>query len=205
MVLTRNASARLCGIALLAAVSVAAGRDNGTLGIEIYPGAEGRPAVARAVEAYYRSGLSASQSLRAAVFETPADFAKVSEFYSRQMDDGKWGWRTKRRVLRQHTETLSFMRAQLLQARSQESGLAQTFKPLFGDLSMSQDEFRRRLARLHEAHKDVTIHVAEGTRTIRAERGTPQIRVTVERPYVDLDTMTIVDNTRFILVEVADR
>jgi hypothetical protein len=51
-----------------------------------FPGAESKPEVARAVEAYYKPGIARTQSITASVFETPAAFQKVSDFYRPRMD-----------------------------------------------------------------------------------------------------------------------
>jgi hypothetical protein len=56
------------------------------LGLPVFPGAESKPEVARAVEAYYKPGIARTQSITASVFETPAAFQKVSDFYRPRMD-----------------------------------------------------------------------------------------------------------------------
>jgi hypothetical protein len=169
-----------------------------------FPGASAQPATARAVEAYYRPGVAAAQSLTAGVFETPAAFQAVSEFYAPQMDPGEWGWRQKTRTLLQQVETLKFMRAQLLAGQGKAAkGLPETFRPLFGDPGLAAQEFAARLDRLVKESPQATIQVAEGTRTLADGLSGSQLRVTVERPYIDVEEVKLVDRTRLVLVRVS--
>jgi len=171
------------------------------LGKYAFPGSSPRPASARAVEAYYQPGIDATQSLAAGVFETPAAFKTVSAFYGPQMDAGRWGWREKTQVLLQQVETLKFMRAQVL-ARPESAAprLPEVLRAFFGDPDLEPPEFAARLDRLVKDHPEVTIQVAEGTRTLADGASRSQLRVTVERPYLDLEQMKLVDRTRLVLV-----
>jgi hypothetical protein len=197
----------LKGLSFLALAGLAAGREAPEgLGAPVYPGASPQAATARAVEAYYRPGITASQTLTAGVFETPAAFQAVYDFYGPQMDAGKWGWRRKTRTLLQQAETLKFMRAQLLAQQGRTAkGLPEVFRPLFGDPDVDQQAFAERLDELWKANRQATIQVVEGTRTVAGGSGRGQVRVTVERPYIDIETMKLVDRTRVVLVKVSER
>lgn len=184
---------------------VARGEIRDDLGIPVFPGAESQAQVARAVEAYYRPGLGKGQSLTAGVFETAAPFQKLYEFYGPRMDSGKWGWRLKKRVLLQQAETLKFMRAQLLAERAKETKrLPEVFRPLFGDPGLGPEEFSSRLDRLRKENPQTEIRVVEGTRTLSAGTARGQVRVTIERPYIDPEKMQLVDKTRLVLVKVTE-
>jgi hypothetical protein len=173
-------------------------------GIPILSGAESKPDVARAVEAYYQPGITKSQSLTAGVFETSDAFQKVYDFYGPRMDAGKWGWRKKTRPLRHYTETLKFMRTQLLAQRGKERNrLPDVFKPLFGDPDLRQPAFSARLDKLLKENKQAKIDAVEGTFTIPGDPARSQVRITVERPYIDVNRMKLVDKTRIVLVKVS--
>jgi hypothetical protein len=182
-----------------------AGEAPDGLGKHAFPGASPQPSTARAVEAYYRPGIAPTQSLAAGVFETPAAFQTVSGFYGPQMDPGKWGWRRKIRTLLQQVETLKFMRAQLLaQQGNAARGLPEVLRPLFGDPHLDAQEFAARLDRLVKDNRQASIEVAEGTRTLANGPSQTQLRVTVERPYIDVEEVKLVDRTRLVLVRVSD-
>jgi hypothetical protein len=174
------------------------------LGFPVFPGAESKPEVARAVEAYYQPGITKSQSLTVGVFETPAAFQKVSDFYRPRMDSGEYGWRIKTRAIVQQTETLKFMRAQLLAQQGKNTNrLPDVFRPLFGDSRLSQSDFSAKLDRLLKRNKRAEIQVAEGTMTIRGSPAKSQVRITIERPYIDIEKMKLVDKTRIVMVKVS--
>lgn len=173
------------------------------LGVPIFPGAELKADVARAVEAYYGPGISKGQTLQADVYISSAAFEKVYEFYGPQMDPGKWGWRRKTRALIQQTETLKFMRAQLLSERGKvKNRLPDIYRPLFGDPDLSQPQFSAKLDKLLKENKQAKIQVVEGTMTVRGSSAKSQVRITVERPYIDVEKMKLVEKTRVVMVKV---
>lgn len=190
-----------CAILLIASWLLAVKEIEESFGVRILPEAESKPEVARAVEAYYRPGIT-DKILMVGVFETPGEFQKVYDFYGAQMDAGKWSWRRKPRVLLQQIETLKFMRSQLLAQQKQKS-LPDVFKPFFGDPGLAENEFNQKLDELLKKNKDTKIEVVEGTCTIAGEPTRSQVRITAERPYIDLEKMTVVDKTRVILVKVS--
>jgi hypothetical protein len=189
---------------LLAISSFAIENLQDNLGLPVFPGAESKPLVARAVEAYYKPGIARTQSLTASMFETPAAFQKVSDFYRPRMDPGEYGWRIKTRALVQQTETLKFMRAQLLAQQGKNTNrLPDVFKPLFGDPQLSQSDFSAKLDQLLKRNKRSEIQVAEGTITVRGSAVKSQVRITIERPYIDVEKMKLVDKTRIVMVKVS--
>lgn len=173
------------------------------MGVPIFPGGQSRPEVARAVQAYYRPGIARTETLTASVYETPAPFQKVFEFYAPLMDTGRWGWRRRVRTVLQQTETLKFLRSQLQAKQTKETYRLQDLKPLLGDLGVHPGEFSRRLDTLVRENWWVKIQVAEGTQTISGDPARSRLRVMIERPYLDADKMLLVDNTRVILIKVS--
>jgi hypothetical protein len=173
-------------------------------GLPIFPGAESKPEVARAVEAYYRPGISKTQNITVGVFETPVPFDKAYDFYGPRMDPGKWGWRKKARVLQHHTETLKFMRTQLLAGQGKEENrLPDVYRPLFGDPNLRQSAFAAKLDKLLKENKHAKIETVEGTLMIPGDPARSQVRVTIERPYIDLNKMKLIDKTRIVMVKVS--
>ena len=194
-------AALVCG-GLLAVAGDAAGVGESP-GLPIFPGATARPALARAVEAYYRSGLEPGRELAAAVYETAASFERVYAFYGPQMDPGTWGWRRQAQPLEAHAAALRFMRAR---ARASNGGrLPPVLRPLFGDPALDDEAFAARLERLVRRHRQAKVDIVEGTRTSRDGPTPAQVRLTVERPYLDLERLRLVDRTRLVVVRVADR
>jgi hypothetical protein len=188
---------------LVSSFGLAAAREG--VGVELFPGAESQPRVARAVEAYYRPHITGLQALSATVLVTPADFGSVSGFYAPRMDSGKWGWRKKTYSVLHQIQTLKFMRSELAKReRTPGTTIPVVFQPLFGDTSWSPTQFSSRLDALVVQHKEAKIEIAEGTRTFDRDSGS-QVRVTIERPFIDVEAMTLVAKTRIVLVTVARR
>ena len=183
-------------------------------GVPVYPDAQPMPEVAAAVEAFYRPGVPHDQRIETAVFETPAEFEEVYRFYGPRMEPGKWGWRRKSYGLEHQTQTLRFMRANMtngnqpLEAGPTDGAIdparLEPLEPLLGEAELSPAEFDARLAQLNEKYPDATIEVAEGSRPIQGMGG-GQVRITIERPYLDLERLELVDRTRIILVKVSQR
>lgn len=189
-------------LACLCSVLLFAGGARTDFGVPIYPGAKSQPAVAKAVEAYYKPGVSNNQQLVAGVFESPASFEELYNYYGPRMDQGKFGWRKKTRLTIQMTETLKFMRAELLAAQGGDRKLPAVFRSFFGDPSLSEEQFNQRLDQLKERHKDVRFRIVEGTRRIRGANAS--VKITIERPYLDLQKMRVIDKSRIVLVKVTD-
>jgi hypothetical protein len=189
---------------LLCAIGfVAAQAGDESFGVPIFPGAEPNPELARALEAYYGRHVAANQRLVAAVFETPASFQEVHDFYGPRMEKGKWGWRKKERILMHQTETLKFYRAQLIAREGEHGKLPHVLAPLIGDVEQSQEAFEKKLQSLLEENEDAKIQIVEGTRRIQGDPSGSVVRITVERPYIDLERMRVVDKTRILLVKVS--
>jgi hypothetical protein len=183
-------------------------------GVPVYPDAESMPEIAAAVEAFYRPGVPHDQRIETAVFETSAEFEEVYRFYGPRMEPGKWGWRRKSYGLEHQTQTLRFMRANMtngnqpLEAGPTDDAVdparLEPLEPLFGEAELSPAEFDALLVQLNEKYPGATIEVAEGSRPIESIEG-GQVRITIERPYLDLRRMELVDRTRIILVKVSQR
>jgi hypothetical protein len=96
------------------------------------------------------------------------------------------------------------MRAQLFTQQGKNTNrLPDVFKPLFGDPNLSQSDFSARLDKLLKRNKRVEIQVAEGTITVRSSAANSQVRITIERPYIDVEKMKLVDKTRIVMVKVS--
>ena len=204
--MTRASNRALLGLAalLLAGGLASAQAVVEGFGVPIFPGAKARPDVARAIEAYYTPGIEKGQTLTAGVFETSTGLDEVSDFYGPRMGEGKFGWRKKTKVLLHQTETLKFLRAQLLAQRGRKGKeLTETFEPLFGDLDLSQEEFEKKVDKLLAKNRDARVQIVEGSRTIAGDPARSQVRISVERPYIDLKRMKLVDKTRILLVKVS--
>ena len=183
-------------------------------GVPVYPDAQPMPDVAAAVEAFYRPGVPHDQRIETAVYDTPADFEEVYQFYGPRMEPGKWGWRRKSYALEHQTQTLRFMRANMAnggpsieaEAGDDPPDLArlEPLEPIFGEAGLTAAEFDARLAELNGKYPDSTIEIAEGSRSVDGDENA-QVRITIERPYIDLRRGELVDRTRIILVKVSDR
>ncbi|HXH04983.1 MAG TPA: hypothetical protein VNI83_00170 [Vicinamibacterales bacterium] len=196
---------RVGALALTGSLAAAAAVAGEEAGLPVFPGATARPEVARAVEAYYRAGVGSDRDLSAVVYETSAPFDRVYAFYGPKMDEGKWGWRRRRQPLEAHAAALRFMRARLLASSGAQGRLPSVFRPLFGDPALDEAEFAARLERLVRRFSGVQVEIGEGTRTMREGPARGQVRLTIERPYVDLERMRLVDRTRLVVVRVSDR
>jgi hypothetical protein len=191
-----------------------------SFGIRIYPGAKPRPDVAAAVEAYYRPELRDGQRIDAAVFVTTDPFQTVHDYYGPHMEPGKWGWRKKSYPVRHQTLTLAFMRARLAERANGDEeaatrlAMATTEKinppypgelePFFGEAEVPQEEFESSLEELAQAHSDAEIRIVEGVRRVQGDPDGGMVRIVVERPYIDVARMELVDQTRITLIKVAE-
>lgn len=204
-----GANTRLAWPAALALVLASAPSAGGqeaemSYGVPVYPDAEPIPNVAQAVESYYRPGVPHDQRIETAVFVTPAAFEEVYRFYGPRMEPGKWGWRRKSYALEHQTQTLRFMRADLANDSSDGGPPLEVLEPLFGEADWTASEFEARLAALNQKHPDAEIEIAEGSRRLEDDSGAT-VRLTIERPYVDLGRMQLVDRTRIVIVKVSPR
>ncbi len=201
-------------LVLTSACSAGGQEADMSYGVPVFPDAEPMPEVAAAVEAFYRPGVPHDQRIETAVFETPAEFEEVYQFYGPRMEPGKWGWRRKSYALQHQTQTLRFMRANMVNGEVERGEAAESeapataeslepLEPLFGESELSTEEFDARLGRLNEKYPEAKIEIAEGSRPIDGVDG--QVRITIERPYLDLGRMELVDRTRIVLVKVTER
>ncbi|MFN2432382.1 MAG: hypothetical protein ABR599_06120 [Gemmatimonadota bacterium] len=189
-------------LALLPALAAAAAQqDPEVSGVPVFPDAEARPEVARAVEAYY-GAAGGGQGIVAAVYDTEQDFDRVADFYAPGTDEGKWGWRVKKRPLLHQLRTLEFYRAQRTTAES-SAGSLEALEPLLGDADLSREEFAEEVRRLLERNREATVRIVEGSRRIKGDPDRSLLRIVVERPYVDLQRMELVDRTRILLLKIA--
>lgn len=170
-------------------------------GVRLYPGAEPRPEVAAAVRAYYLPSVDGA-GFAVAVYETDASFDEVHDFYGPRMERGKWGWRRKSLPLAHQTQTLAFLRQRLVAERGENGRLPSVYAPLFGDPALGDDEVGARLARLAESRPGAKVEIVEGVRPIAGDPQGADVRVIVERPYVDLATFRLVDRTRIQLLRL---
>ena len=183
-------------------------------GVPVYPEAQPMPEVAAAVEAFYSPGVPHDQLIETAVFETPAEFEEVYQFYGPRMEPGKWGWRRKSYPLEHQTQTLRFMRANMTNGGQSiepepngdgpDPARLEPLEPIFGEAELTPAEFEAQLVELNEKYPDASIEIAEGSRSVDETRDA-QVRITIERPYLDLRQMQLVDRTRIILVKVSER
>lgn len=174
-------------------------------GVPVYPQAEPLPEIARAVQAFYRPGTARDQVIETAVYVTPAPFEEVYRFYGPKMEPGKWGWRRKSYALEHQTKTLRFMRLNLADGETDGAAALEPLEPILGDADLSPVEFDARLEGLNEAYPDAEIEIAEGSRRIEGDPAGGQVRITIERPYIDLQRMRLIDKTRIVLVKVSAR
>jgi hypothetical protein len=170
-------------------------------GVPPFPGAEPRPDVAAAIGAYYEPGIG-GPGFAVAVYETDATFDEVHDFYGPRMEAGKWGWRRKSLALEHQTRTLTFLRDRLVAERGEDGRLPAVFAPLLGDPDLDGEEVAARLAALAARHPDASVQVVEGVRPIDGDRAGADVRVLVERPYVDLTGFRLVDRTRIQLLRL---
>ncbi len=170
-------------------------------GVQVFPGAEARPEVAAAVQAYYAPGLAAD-GFAVAVYETDASFDEVHDFYGPRMEGGKWGWRRKELALEHQTRTLAFLRQRLVAERGEDGRLPAVFAPLLGDPDLDDEEMAARLAALAARHPDVHVEIVEGVRPIAGDPRHTDVRVVVERPYLDLTGFRLVDRTRIQILRL---
>ncbi len=204
-----GANMKLAWPALLAFVLAGAASAGGqeadmSYGVPVYPDAEPMPEVARAVEAYYRPGVPHDRRIETEAFVTPAAFEEVYRFYGPRMEPGKWGWRRKSYALEHQTQTLRFMRANLDDDGSDGGAPIDALEPLFGEAGLTATEFEARLAALNEKYPDAEIEIAEGSRQLDGEVAAT-VRITIERPYLDLNRLQLVDRTRIVMVKVSGR
>jgi hypothetical protein len=172
-------------------------------GVPVYPGAKSMSKTARAIEAYYRPSLQAGETIEAAVFETPASFQEVYDFYGPMMLSGKFGWRKKEHGTRHQIEGVKMFRRQLVARSEAKNGkLPEALEPLFGDSDLSQDEFEARAEKFVGDNPDAVIKIVEGSRLVEGAPAGSQVRITVESPYIDLGRMKIVNRTRIQFVKV---
>ncbi len=175
--------------------------EQASYGVPVFPGAEPRPDVARAVEAYYAPAAGEQHAL-IGVFDTPAEFEDIYEFYGRRMDPGKRGWRRKSHPLEHQTRTLGQFRSQLVAQSGLEGALPVVLEPLFGDPEWSQEEFDARLQKLAAENPGAEIEFAEGVRRISGDPDGSVVRITVSRPYIDPESMALVPETRIVLMKI---
>lgn len=181
-----------------------AGTQGESFGLPIYPGSTARPEFARAVEVYYQPGLTENQRLIAGVFETPDAFQEVVDFYTPRMPEGKRGWRTKKRVLEHQALTLKYYRAELLARQGDGKQVPAVLAPFMGDPELSQEEFAKELQDFIAKNEEAVIQIAEGSRRVQGDPANSLARITVERPYIDLERMELVDRTRILLVKIGE-
>ncbi len=180
-----------------------AAQDGGEgFGVPVFPGAEPRPEVARAVEAFNAPGVGKGQRVATAVFETPAPFQEVYDFYAPRMEPGRVGWRKKTHGLDHQAASLKLMRERLLAGQEEGRPLPEVFEPLFGDPELSQEEFEQKLQKLQEQNTDAEVEFAEGVRRIAGDPEQSLVRVVVSHPYLDLERMELVDRTRILLIKI---
>lgn len=177
-------------------------REGERFGVPVFPGARAQPSVARAVEVYYRQAIQPGQTLQAGVFVTDADLEQVAEFYGPRMDPGKWGWRRKAVPLVPFTRSLHLLRASV-EEQPGGGAVPEILRPLLG--APSAKDFERDLERLGKRHPDAVIRMVEGHRSLGAGPDGGELRIVVERPYLDLERGRLVDRTRIQMVRVADR
>jgi hypothetical protein len=198
-----QALAILVMVLLSGAGSLGAQSSSPNFGVPLFPGAVPRPEAARAVEAYYAAALAPGQRLVAGIFETSAPFQEVFDFYDPHLAPGKLGWRKKNLVLQHQTETLKAFRAQIIAGPGKGRGLPVVFEPLFGDSALSQRQFESKLDRLLKQNPQAEIQLAEGGAPIPGDPQKGIVRVFVDRPYIDMQRMKLVDRTRILLITVS--
>lgn len=77
------------------------------------------------------------------------------------------------------------------------------YRPLFGDPNLRQSAFAAKLDKLLKENKHAKIETVEGTFMIPGDPAKSQVRVTIERPYIDVNKMKLVDKTRIVMVRVS--
>lgn len=190
----------LCSAVLLAETGKLEG-----FGVAAFPSAIFQPEIARAMEDYYRPGIRSNQAIQVAVLVTTTEFQQVYDFYAPRAAVGKWGWRRKEKSLLQLTETLKFNRAQFISQQPRGSrGIPEKFTTLFGDPALSQEQFNQKLDRLVKENKDAKLNMVEGSRRIAGDPANSQLRILVERPYIDVVNWRLTDKTRIVLIKVSD-
>lgn len=167
-----------------------------------YPGATEQPATAEALRAYYGELARAKDLTRVDVYVTDAPFEEVARFYGERMRGNKWHWSHEEYELRHQAETLAFYRSGALGASRGDgasdagSGFPEVLSPILGDPALSEDAFAAKLDSLVRTHPGAEIEVGEGSRGIGDAPTSSGLRVMVESPYLDPESMRLVDSTR---------
>lgn len=171
-------------------------------GAFVYPGATDRPATAEALRAYYGELAQAKGLTRVDVYVTDAPFEEVARFYGERMRGNKWHWSREEYELRHQAQTLAFYRSGALGesrgggASDTGSGFPEVLAPILGDPDLSEDAFAAKLDSLVRTHPDAEIEVGEGSRGIGGAPTSSRLRVMVESPFLDPESMRLVDSTR---------
>lgn len=175
-----------------------------------YPGAEPRPRTARALRSYYVGLAGVKDLTEIVVLVTGAPFDEVARFYGERMKGNKWNWNREEYALRHQAQTLRFYRTGVVSGSASGSraagaaGFSADLAPILGDPDLPNDVFAARLDSLVRAHVEAEIQVGEGSRRMGSSADAARVRVMIEHPFIDPESMRLVDSTRIQLLRFGE-